>query len=70
MMEVPLGVNLKDILYQAAGGVPAGRALKFVQTGGPLGGVLGADNLDLILDFERLRDAGAILGSGGNNRGR
>ena len=65
MMEVPLGVNLKDILYQAAGGVPGGRALKFVQTGGPLGGVLGAENLDLILDFERLRDAGAILGSGG-----
>ena len=65
MMEVPLGVNLKDILYQAAGGVPDNRALKFVQTGGPLGGVLGADALDLVLDFERLRDAGAILGSGG-----
>ena len=65
MMEVPLGVNLKDILFQAAGGVPGGRALKFVQTGGPLGGVLGAEALDLVLDFERLRDAGAILGSGG-----
>ena len=65
MMEVPLGINLKDVLYEAAGGVPGGRKLKFVQTGGPLGGVLGADNVDLVLDFEVLRNAGAILGSGG-----
>ena len=65
MMEVPMGVNLKDVLFKAAGGVPEGRPLKFVQTGGPLGGVLGGDDLDLVLDFEELRDAGAILGSGG-----
>ena len=65
MIEVPLGVNLKDVLYQSAGGVPGGKALKLVQTGGPLGGVLHADNVDIILDFEVLRDAGAILGSGG-----
>jgi NADH:ubiquinone oxidoreductase subunit F (NADH-binding) len=65
MMEVPLGINLKDVLYEAAGGVPGGKALKLVQTGGPLGGVLGADTIDLVLDFEVLRDAGAILGSGG-----
>lgn len=65
MMEVPLGVNLRDVLYQAAGGVRNGKRLKFLQTGGPLGGVLGADNVDLVLDFEVLREAGAILGSGG-----
>ncbi len=65
MMEVPLGINLKDVLYQAAGGVRDGKKLKFVQTGGPLGGVLGADDVDLVLDFEVLRNAGAILGSGG-----
>ena len=65
MIEVPLGINLKDVLYQAAGGVPDGKALKFVQTGGPLGGVLGADNIDIVLDFDILRTAGAILGSGG-----
>ena len=65
MIEVPLGSNLKDVLYQAAGGVPNGKALKLVQTGGPLGGVLGADSVDVILDFEVLRSAGAILGSGG-----
>ncbi len=65
MLEVPLGTNLKDVLYQAGGGVPGGKELKLVQTGGPLGGVLGADSVDIVLDFEVLRNAGAILGSGG-----
>ncbi len=65
MMEVPLGINLKDVLYDAAGGIRDGKELKFLQTGGPLGGVLGADNVDIVLDFEVLRNAGAILGSGG-----
>ncbi len=65
MMEVPLGINLKDVLYDAAGGIRGGKKLKFLQTGGPLGGVLGADNIDILLDFEVLRNAGAILGSGG-----
>ncbi len=65
MMEVPLGINLKDVLYDAAGGIRNGKGLKFLQTGGPLGGVLGADNVDIVLDFEVLRNAGAILGSGG-----
>tara|TARA_B100000315_G_scaffold102819_2_gene94318 strand:+ start:3557 stop:5344 length:1788 start_codon:yes stop_codon:yes gene_type:complete len=65
MIEVPLGTNLKDVLYEAAGGVPDGKALKLVQTGGPLGGVLGAGNVDVLLDFEILREAGAIMGSGG-----
>ena len=65
MMEVPLGINLKDVLYDAAGGIRGGKKLKFLQTGGPLGGVLGADNVDVLLDFEVLRNAGAILGSGG-----
>ncbi len=65
MIEVPMGINLKDVIYEAAGGVPNGKALKLLQTGGPLGGVLGADNIDLLLDFEVLRDAGAIMGSGG-----
>ena len=65
MIEVPLGTNLKEVVYEAAGGVPNGKALKLVQTGGPLGGVLGADSVDVILDFEILRNAGAILGSGG-----
>ena len=65
MIEVPLGINLKDVLYQAAGGIRDGKKLKFLQTGGPLGGVLGAENVDVVLDFDILRTAGAILGSGG-----
>ena len=65
MMEVPLGINLKDVLYDAAGGIKGGKKLKFLQTGGPLGGVLGVDNVDIVLDFDVLRTAGAILGSGG-----
>ena len=65
MVEVPLGMNLKDVLYDVAGGVPGGKDLKLVQSGGPLGGVLGIDNVDVLLDFDVLRAAGAILGSGG-----
>ncbi|HEU0022392.1 MAG TPA: NADH-ubiquinone oxidoreductase-F iron-sulfur binding region domain-containing protein [Dehalococcoidia bacterium] len=65
MVEVPMGLNLSEVLYEVAGGVRDGKNLKLVQTGGPLGGVLGVDNIDLALDFEVFRDAGAILGSGG-----
>ena len=65
MVEVPMGISLKDVLYDVAGGVPGGKALKLVQSGGPLGGVLAADNVDILLDFEVLRNAGTILGSGG-----
>jgi NADH:ubiquinone oxidoreductase subunit F (NADH-binding)/(2Fe-2S) ferredoxin len=65
MIEVPMGLTLKEVLYEAAGGVRGGKALKLIQTGGPLGGVLGADSVDLVLDFEVFRNAGAILGSGG-----
>jgi NADH:ubiquinone oxidoreductase subunit F (NADH-binding) len=65
MVEVPMGINLKDVLYEMAGGAPGGKKIKLVQTGGPLGGVLGAANMDVRLDFEVLRAAGAILGSGG-----
>ena len=65
MVEVPLGINLKDVIFETAGGMRDGKNLKFLQTGGPLGGVLGADSIDVLLDFEILRAAGAIVGSGG-----
>ena len=65
MVELPMGVNLNEVLYQVAGGVPGGKNLSFIQTGGPLGGVLSADATDLVLDFDIFRAAGAILGSGG-----
>ncbi len=65
MVEVPLGVTLREVIYEVAGGVPNGKALKLLQTGGPLGGVLSADQLDIPLDFDAMARAGAILGSGG-----
>lgn len=65
MVEVPLSLTLRQVIYDVAGGVPGGKELKLIQTGGPLGGVLGADQLDIPLDFEAMAEAGAILGSGG-----
>ena len=67
LIEVPLGMTLRQVLFDMAGGVPNGKTMKVLQTGGPLGGVLSASdaNLDLVLDFDVFRAAGAILGSGG-----
>ena len=65
MVEIPMGVNLNEVLYEVAGGAPGGKRLSFLQTGGPLGGVLSAEASDLVLDFDIFRGAGAILGSGG-----
>ena len=65
MVELPMGINLNEVLNEVAGGVPAGKGLSFIQTGGPLGGVLSAAATDLVLDFDIFRGAGAILGSGG-----
>ena len=65
MVEVPLGMTLQQVIHEVAGGVPHGKELKLLQTGGPLGGVLSADQLEIPLDFEAMAEAGAILGSGG-----
>ena len=65
MVELPMGINLNEVLYEVAGGVPGGKQLSFIQTGGPLGGVLSSGATDLVLDFDIFRTAGAILGSGG-----
>ena len=72
LIEVPLGMTLRQILFDMAGGVPNGKAMKVLQTGGPLGGVLSASdaNLDLVLDFDVFRAAGAILGFGRDHRCR
>ncbi len=65
MVEIPLGMTLQQVIYEVAGGVPNGKSLKLLQTGGPLGGVLSAGQLGIALDFEEMSQAGAILGSGG-----
>ncbi len=65
LVEVPIGVPLAEIVRGIGGGVPDGRALKAVQTGGPSGGCLPAEMLDLPTDFEELSQAGSMMGSGG-----
>ena len=65
LVEVPLGTKLKDIVYDIGGGVPDGKRLKAVQTGGPSGGCIPAEKLDLTVDYESLAQAGSIMGSGG-----
>ena len=65
MVEVPMGMSLRQVLEDMAGGVSMGKSLKLLQTGGPLGGVLGGDMSDIVLDFDAMAQAGAILGSGG-----
>lgn len=65
LMEVPMGMTLRHALEVLGGGVPDGKKIKLLQTGGPLGGVLGADQLDVPMDFDAMARAGAILGSGG-----
>ncbi len=65
LVEVPLGITLKDIVYDIGGGIPAGKALKAVQTGGPSGGCIPAEKMDLPVDYESLTQAGSIMGSGG-----
>jgi NADP-reducing hydrogenase subunit HndC len=65
LVEVPMGVTLREIVYDIGGGIPDGKEIKAVQTGGPSGGFIPASLLDLPVDFERLQEAGAIMGSGG-----
>ena len=65
MAEVPMGMTLRQVVEQVGGGVPNGKDLKLLQTGGPLGGVLSSVDLDIPLDFDAMSRAGAILGSGG-----
>jgi NADH-quinone oxidoreductase subunit F len=65
LVEVPMGITLREIIYDIGGGVPEGRRFKAVQTGGPLGGCLPEAYLDVPVDFDSLRAAGAVMGSGG-----
>jgi len=65
LVEVPMGITLREIVYDIGGGIPNGKNLKAVQTGGPSGGFVPSDLLDLAVDYDRLQEAGAIMGSGG-----
>jgi NADH:ubiquinone oxidoreductase subunit F (NADH-binding)/(2Fe-2S) ferredoxin len=65
LVEVPMGITLREIIYDIGGGIPDGRKFKAVQTGGPSGGCIPAEKIDLPIDFESLTEAGSMMGSGG-----
>ncbi|NLO56668.1 MAG: 4Fe-4S binding protein, partial [Thermovirga sp.] len=65
LVEVPMGTTLRDIVFDMGGGILNGRKFKAVQIGGPSGGCLAEEHLDLPVDYESLTAAGAIMGSGG-----
>lgn len=65
LVEVPMGITLRDLIDEIGGGVKGGRPLKAVQTGGPSGGCIPASMLDVSVDYETLTQYGAMMGSGG-----
>jgi NADH-quinone oxidoreductase subunit F len=65
LVEVPMGIPLRDIIFAIGGGVPKGKRFKAVQTGGPSGGCIPESLLDLPVDYEELTKAGSMMGSGG-----
>ena len=65
LVEVPMGTTIRDVVEKIGGGVPGGRTLKGVQTGGPAGGIIPAHLLDTPIDFDTLGRLGSIMGSGG-----
>lgn len=65
LIEVPMGTTLREIIFDVGGGIRGGKQFKAVQIGGPSGGCLVTDNLDISLDFDSLKKVGAMIGSGG-----
>jgi len=65
LIEVPMGITLREIIYDIGGGIPEGRRFKAVQTGGPSGGCIPEECLDMPVDYESLTQVGSIMGSGG-----
>jgi len=65
LVEVPMGITLRELIYDIGGGIPDGKNFKAVQTGGPSGGCIPEELLDTPVDYERLTEAGSMMGSGG-----
>jgi len=65
LVEVPMGTTLRKIIYDIGGGIPNGREFKAAQMGGPSGGCVPAEYLDLEIDYDSVQEVGAIMGSGG-----
>ena len=65
LVEVPMGIKLREIIYDIGGGIPEGKKFKAVQTGGPSGGCIPESLINLPVDYEKLSEAGSMMGSGG-----
>ncbi len=65
LIEVPMGTTLREIIYNIGGGISDGKAFKAVQTGGPSGGCITTENLDMPIDYDSLKSIGSMMGSGG-----
>lgn len=65
LIEVPFGITLREVIYDVGGGIKDNKGFKAIQTGGPMGGCLSAEYLDLPIDYESLTKAGSMMGSGG-----
>lgn len=65
LVEVPMGITLREIIFDIGGGIPGGKKFKAVQTGGPSGGVITEEGLDTPIDYESLLEKGSMMGSGG-----
>src|SRR6056297_562371 len=65
LVEVPMGITLKEVVYDIGGGIPDGKEFKAVQTGGPSGGCIPKEYLDTPIDYETLKELGTMMGSGG-----
>ncbi len=65
LVEVPMGISLREIIFDIGGGIAKNRAFKAVQTGGPSGGCIPAEHLDMPVDFDALAELGSMMGSGG-----
>jgi len=65
LVEVPMGMTLREVIYDIGGGIKEGKKFKGVQTGGPSGGVIPESMLDMPVDFDELTKAGSMMGSGG-----
>ncbi len=65
LIEVPMGTKLRDIIYNIGGGIPNGKEFKAVQTGGPSGGVIPKEHLDVAIEYKTLKEIGTMMGSGG-----
>ncbi len=65
LVEIPMGTTLREILFDIGGGIPNGKKFKAAQTGGPSGGCIPAENLDVPIDYDNLAAIGSMMGSGG-----